>query len=70
VKRICAGALSPEAAVGALAVQLSLGLGVLLQLNDYSKVLGASSLLLVGTYPLMKRVTHWPQVGVFKDSLA
>lgn len=36
-----------------------LGLGVLLQLNDYSKLLGASSLLLVCTYPLLKRVTYW-----------
>jgi len=31
------------------------------QLNWESQVLGASSLLLVGTYPLMKRVTDWPQ---------
>jgi 4-hydroxybenzoate polyprenyltransferase len=34
---------------------------VLLQLNDYSVVLGAASLFLVATYPLMKRITHWPQ---------
>lgn len=33
----------------------------LLQLNMYSVVLGASSLALVVTYPLMKRVTAWPQ---------
>ena len=45
------GALSPQAAVGALAGQLLLGLVVLLQMNDYNKVLGASSLLLVGMYP-------------------
>lgn len=24
--------------------------------------LGASSLVLVGIYPFMKRITHWPQV--------
>jgi len=36
-------------------------LGILLQLNTFSQVLGASSLLLVGTYPLMKRWTFWPQ---------
>lgn len=41
--------------------QLSLGLAVLLQLNWYSVVLGASSLGLVISYPLMKRFTHWPQ---------
>lgn len=44
---------------GCLAVQLILGLGVLLQLNDYSRLLGASSLLLVFTYPLFKRFTFW-----------
>ena len=31
------------------------------QLNPYSQALGASSLVLVATYPLMKRVTYWPQ---------
>ncbi|KAB2624067.1 4-hydroxybenzoate polyprenyltransferase [Pyrus ussuriensis x Pyrus communis] len=30
-------------------------------LNNYSRVLGASSLLLVFSYPLMKRFTFWPQ---------
>ena len=48
---------------GCLGAQLTLGLGVLLQLNNYSKLLGASSLLLVCTYPLLKRVTHWVSTG-------
>jgi 4-hydroxybenzoate polyprenyltransferase len=55
------GAVSPIQAVGWLGAQLGLGLGVLLQLNGYSQALGASSLALVVTYPLMKRVTGWPQ---------
>ncbi|XP_014613428.1 PREDICTED: 4-hydroxybenzoate polyprenyltransferase, mitochondrial isoform X1 [Polistes canadensis] len=42
--------------------QLSLGLLVLLQLNWYSVFLGASSLGLVIIYPLMKRITYWPQL--------
>ena len=42
-----------------LGVQLGLGLGILLQLNNYSIILGASSLGLVFTYPLMKRITFW-----------
>ncbi|GIL62029.1 hypothetical protein Vafri_16346 [Volvox africanus] len=58
---LAAGTLTPHDAIGLLALQLSLGLLILLQLNDYSKILGASSLLLVGTYPLMKRITYWPQ---------
>lgn len=44
-----------------LAGQLSLGLAILLQLNWYSVFLGASSLGLVISYPLMKRFTYWPQ---------
>lgn len=45
-----------------LSAQLSLGLLVLLQLNLQSIVLGACSLGLVVTYPLMKRITYWPQL--------
>ncbi|XP_023312782.1 4-hydroxybenzoate polyprenyltransferase, mitochondrial-like [Anoplophora glabripennis] len=42
--------------------QLSVGLIILLQLNWYSVFLGASSLGLVISYPLMKRFTYWPQL--------
>ncbi|XP_037251937.1 4-hydroxybenzoate polyprenyltransferase, mitochondrial isoform X1 [Falco rusticolus] len=42
--------------------QLSLALCVLLCLNYYSIILGAASLSLVITYPLMKRITYWPQL--------
>ncbi|CAM0884689.1 unnamed protein product [Alopecurus aequalis] len=55
------GALTPAQGVGFLGGQLLLGLGILLQLNNFSRVLGASSLLLVFSYPLMKRFTFWPQ---------
>lgn len=37
------------------------GLGILLQLNTFSILLGAASLLLVAAYPFMKRITWWPQ---------
>lgn len=47
---------------GLLGLQLLLGLGVLLQLNDFSKVVGAASLALVATYPLMKRITFWVSI--------
>ncbi|KAG2662735.1 4-hydroxybenzoate polyprenyltransferase, mitochondrial-like [Panicum virgatum] len=55
------GVLTPLQGVGFLGFQLLLGLGILLQLNNYSRILGASSLLLVFSYPLMKRFTFWPQ---------
>jgi 4-hydroxybenzoate polyprenyltransferase len=44
-----------------LAILLLLGLGVLLQLNHLTIALGVASLVLVGLYPLMKRLTWWPQ---------
>lgn len=55
------GVLTPLQGVGFLGIQLLLGLGILLQLNNYSRILGASSLVLVFSYPLMKRFTFWPQ---------
>lgn len=58
---IASGALTPFQGVSFLGLQLLLGLGILLQLNNYSRMLGASSLLLVFSYPLMKRITFWPQ---------
>ena len=54
-----------ECCVGLLGGQLLLGLGVLLQLNDFSKVVGAASLALVFTYPLMKRITFWVSSAVY-----
>ncbi|KPJ00413.1 4-hydroxybenzoate polyprenyltransferase, mitochondrial [Papilio xuthus] len=59
---LVSGVISDKQAVGFLAAQLSLALIVLLQLNCYSIVLGASSMLLVVTYPLMKRITNYPQI--------
>jgi 4-hydroxybenzoate polyprenyltransferase len=44
-----------------LALLLLLGLGVLVQLNRLTIALGVASLVLVGAYPLMKRLTWWPQ---------
>ncbi|KAH9322543.1 hypothetical protein KI387_017182, partial [Taxus chinensis] len=58
---IACGILTPFQGLCFLGFQLLLGLGILLQLNNYSRILGASSLLLVCSYPLMKRFTFWPQ---------
>lgn len=41
--------------------QLGIGLLLLLELNWNAILLGASSLGLVIIYPLMKRITNWPQ---------
>ncbi|KAG9458913.1 hypothetical protein H6P81_003421 [Aristolochia fimbriata] len=61
LRPIASGLLTPFQGLTFLGLQLFLGLGILLQLNNYSRVLGASSLLLVFSYPLMKRLTFWPQ---------
>lgn len=58
---LAAGDLTHFQALCFLGVQLSAGLAVLVNLNWYSILLGASSLSLVTLYPLMKRITYWPQ---------
>ncbi|KAL9315168.1 hypothetical protein ACSQ67_016169 [Phaseolus vulgaris] len=61
LRPVASGLLTPFEGLCFLGFQLLLGLGILLQLNNYSRVLGASSLFLVFSYPLMKRFTFWPQ---------
>ncbi|XP_045392640.1 4-hydroxybenzoate polyprenyltransferase, mitochondrial isoform X1 [Lemur catta] len=61
---IAAGNISTFQSFVFLGGQLTLALGVLLCLNYYSIALGAASLLLVVTYPLMKRITYWPQLAL------
>ena len=56
-----AGEVTVTQAVAFLALELAIGLTVLLALNRYAIVVGAASLALVFTYPLTKRVTFWPQ---------
>jgi 4-hydroxybenzoate polyprenyltransferase len=59
---LASGAIRPRHALAFLAMLLLAGLAVLLQLNRLSQALGVASLLLVGLYPLAKRVTWWPQL--------
>lgn len=57
-----AGEVSPKQALAFLALLLSASLAILLSLNTLCIKLGIASLLLVATYPLMKRITWWPQL--------
>jgi len=59
---LASGALRPRQALVFLAALLLVGLAILLQLNELCWVLGTASLVLVGLYPLAKRVTWWPQL--------
>lgn len=59
---IAAGDITQTQALAFLASQMTLGLGILTQLNWYSIVLGACSVPLIIIYPLMKRYTYYPQI--------
>jgi 4-hydroxybenzoate polyprenyltransferase len=56
------GAVSVLQAVVFLLLQLTIGAAVLFSLNRTTILLGAGVLVLIGTYPFMKRITHWPQL--------
>jgi len=58
---ITSGQVSMFDALVYLGAQLGVGLMILLQFNWYSVLLGAASMGLVITYPLMKRFTYYPQ---------
>jgi 4-hydroxybenzoate polyprenyltransferase len=55
------GRVSVKAALAFLVAQSLIGLAVLLCFNAFSVALGIGSLAIVAIYPLMKRVTAWPQ---------
>lgn len=59
---IPSGQVTVKHALVFLIAQCLVGLIVLLQFNDFTKVLGLSSLILVVIYPFMKRITYWPQL--------
>lgn len=61
LRPIPAGDVTVRQAGTFLGLQLLIGLVVLLQLNTLTIGLGVASLLLVVTYPYMKRITYWPQ---------
>ena len=58
---IASGQVSVPQAFLFLALQLGIGLAVLLHFNPYTIALSAASLILVALYPFAKRVTYWPQ---------
>lgn len=58
---ITSGRVSVPQAITFLGAQCLVGLFILLQLPSDCFLLGASSLILVATYPLFKRFTYYPQ---------
>ncbi len=58
---IASGEITVPQAFAFLGLLLLIGLIILVQLNTATIILAISSLGLVAVYPLMKRVTYWPQ---------
>ena len=61
LRPIARGAVTPFNALAFTGAQLFAGLGILLQFPFECFFYAVPSLLLVATYPLAKRVTHYPQ---------
>jgi 4-hydroxybenzoate polyprenyltransferase len=58
------GRVTVGAAAAFLVAQALVGLAVLLCFNRFSIWLGVASLGIIAVYPLMKRVTSWPQAAL------
>lgn len=58
---IPSGRVSVFRALIFLAVLAAIGLAILIQFNIFAIIVGSASLLLIITYPFMKRITYWPQ---------
>lgn len=61
MRPLAGGAISPQKAMIALAILLLAGGVILLQFNWLTIWLGVLTLPLIVLYPLMKRITYWPQ---------
>lgn len=59
---LASGEMTQKQALSFLGGLLALSFLILLFLPPLAVILGASSLLLVATYPLMKKITWWPQL--------
>ena len=58
---IASGAISVKQAVAFMVVELAIGAAILLSFNRVAILLGLLVLVLIATYPFMKRITYWPQ---------
>ncbi len=58
---IASGDITPIKGVTFMATLLLAGLAILIQLNTTTIILGILSIPLIISYPLMKRITWWPQ---------
>ena len=61
MRPVASGAISVKQALAFIALCAAIGLGILLTLDQAAIILGVLSLVPVAAYPLMKRITWWPQ---------
>ena len=61
---IATGEISPRQALILFAVLLLIALGLVLMTNRLTILLAIGGALLAGTYPFLKRFTHFPQIGL------
>tara|TARA_A100000164_G_scaffold367719_1_gene390014 strand:+ start:34 stop:894 length:861 start_codon:yes stop_codon:yes gene_type:complete len=59
---LAAGKISVKKSLIYVIILCILAFLILLQFNKLTIILGMSSMLLAFTYPLMKRITYWPQL--------
>lgn len=64
LRPLASGRVSLRSAWALLGALSLIGLVVLLQLRPAAQLVALASLAPVAIYPLMKRVTHWPQIGM------
>lgn len=58
---IPSGQVTPKRAAIFMVLQMLVGFAILISLSPFAIAIGVASLLLVFTYPFMKRITYWPQ---------
>ena len=58
---IASGVISVKQAIAFMALELAIGAAVLFSFNRTAILFGLLVLVLIGTYPFMKRITYWPQ---------
>src|SRR5215469_16500974 len=61
---IPSGDVSVRNAALFMAVEVFVGLAVLVQFNRFAIGTGVASLVIVAVYPFLKRITWWPQIGL------
>jgi len=61
---IASGEISPRQALMLFAVLMLIALGLVLMTNRLTVLLAIGGALLAGTYPFLKRFTHFPQIGL------